>query len=76
MKAVISLFNSEYKTDEDYWDVAQAEKIFQISIKDTGATDWGGEHIYEVEGTEEMLNKFAQDFCSADSIVDLHPAQY
>jgi len=74
VKTKIALYHSNDVNDEEYWDVAQTANKYEITITDTGKKDWGGENIYEVEGTPLKLNNFAEDFCDAESIRELEVA--
>lgn len=64
----ITLYNSDNKEDEEYWDISETAKKYDIDIVDTNEFVWGGEKILEVKGTLTKLNKFAEEFCNAEDI--------
>jgi hypothetical protein len=67
----IALYHSLDKKDEEYWDIAQTAKTYDIRILKTDKKTWGGECVFEVTGESDNLNKFAREFCSADDISEL-----
>lgn len=71
MIATISLYHSTDKSDDTYWDIAQAEEDYNLVITSTNKVNFGGQDIFEIRGESHDLERFAQEVAGAETLEDI-----
>lgn len=73
MTTLVALYHSTDEDSDEYWDIKEIGLQYDITIRLTEDTDWGGENIFEIEGKRKNLEEFADEFCSG-TLEDLYPS--
>lgn len=68
METKIAIYHSDDETSEEYWDVAQTAKDFNIKLTNTDSSNFGGETIFIVEGLRKDIQEFAVEFVGVDDL--------
>ena len=71
MKKVVAFYYSSDPSDDEYLDFAQISDKYNLKFKNTEQSNFGGETIFEVDGLEEDMKRFAVEVCGVDNLEDI-----